>query len=454
MPKGISLSIASDTRQFMAGVKSGVIDPLADVETALDDMERAGESAGSGVERSMQNVGDSLDDVGRSADDAGDKLESSLDGAGDALDNVGRAGDDAGDKLEDSMRRAQRETDDSADAIKDLKRKLDDAGREAKSFGDKGRDAGRDFERGMDRASDGVNEFRDEANSTAREAAASFDGSAESIGDAIQEVTANAFAGFGPAGAVAGLAAAAGIGLAIAGFEAVGEANEESQARIDEWASTYIEAGGRILDASTYIAAANAILTDSAQYETATKNAELWGVTVETAVAAMTGQHDALAEAQRNVAQAAAEEAEAMEGLPYDDVGTNLANLNSRAGEAQRALNGVTGEMDAGAERASIMSAYLVDLARNTEGATREVDEFGDSVYTLPDGTTVYVDAETGRATQNVDAIERRIYGIPDGHARVDVSVNDAAVDRYMRRSLVRQATVNVVVRGGERLWY
>lgn len=404
MAKGINISIASDTRQFQRGVKSGVVEPLEDAAQVLQDVERAGDEAGSTLERSMTD--------------------------------------------------AQRKTDGLTDEFKALQGKIEDATRKSRDFGDSGRRAGREYEDGMDRARAGVDDFKSEADSTAREAAASFDGSAESIGDAFQEVAANAFGGFGPAGAVAGLAAAAGIGLAVAGFEAVGEANEESQRRIDEWASAFIDAGGRVLDSQTYVAAANAILTDGEQYKQATRNAELWGVSVETAVAAMTGAHWALEEAQANVTRAAEEEADALEGVPYHDVQTNMANMNSEAAEAQRQLNGITGEMEQGAERASIMSDYLANLARTTEGATREVDEFGDSVYTLPDGTTVYVDAETGQATTNVDAIERRLYGIPDGHATVyaDTSPADRAVQAWAARTLTKYVNVQPVVPYGYRL--
>ncbi len=81
-----------------------------------------------------------------------------------------------------------------------------------KSLGKKTKKAAEEGKSGMD-------DFKQEANQTARESAASFDGSAESIVDVFQEVAANAFQGFGPAGAVAGLAIAAGIGLGVKAFE-------------------------------------------------------------------------------------------------------------------------------------------------------------------------------------------------------------------------------------------
>lgn len=67
----------------------------------------------------------------------------------------------------------------------------------------------------LDRAGKGLDDFRDEAGSTGREAAASFSGSFDDVADGIQEVAANAFAGFGPAGAAAGMLAAAGLGVVL-----------------------------------------------------------------------------------------------------------------------------------------------------------------------------------------------------------------------------------------------
>lgn len=95
----------------------------------------------------------------------------------------------------------------------------------------------------MKGAEDGVKEMGEEANSTAKEAAASFDGSAESIIDAFQEVAANAFAGFGPAGALAGLAIAAGIGIAVGEFQKAEEAAEELRQKAIEYADEAREAG-------------------------------------------------------------------------------------------------------------------------------------------------------------------------------------------------------------------
>lgn len=176
--------------------------------------------------RGTRNAEDALDDVADSLDDVAKEAQ--------------RSGDDVDDSLKDSERSAER-----------LERSFQDLADEARAVGKAGSAAGSDVDDGMrkaddgvSRAGDGLGEFKDEANSTAREAAASFDGSAESIGDAFQEVAANAFAGFGPAGAIAGLAAAAGIGLVIQGFEAAEEEQTEFRERVAELAQQFIETGG------------------------------------------------------------------------------------------------------------------------------------------------------------------------------------------------------------------
>lgn len=143
----------------------------------------------------------------------------------------------------DAGRDIERDLDKAQDATEDLKDELDDTRDQLKKLGYAAKDAGDDAKKGMGRAEEGVEEFGDEAKSTAKEAAASFDGSAESIVDAFQEVAANAFAGFGPAGLLAGLAIAAGIGIAVQEFQKAAEAAEELRLKAVEYAGDAVEAG-------------------------------------------------------------------------------------------------------------------------------------------------------------------------------------------------------------------
>ena len=143
--------------------------------------------------------------------------------------------------LQDSVTDVQKDGDKSLEKLEKSFAEVAKASREAgddvkKSFGKGTKDATKE-------ANEGLQEFKDEANSTAKESAASFDGSAESIIDSFQEIAANAFAGFGPAGAIAGLAIAAGIGIGTAAFQRSEEAAAEAKIRISELGKAMIEAG-------------------------------------------------------------------------------------------------------------------------------------------------------------------------------------------------------------------
>lgn len=371
MTKGIDISVAADTQSAMSAIRRGVLDPLEDVSEALEQLEKDSKS---------------------STDD-----------------------------LEKGMRDAQRGTDRTKKEIDDLRDELKRAGRS-------GRDAGRDIDDGMDDAKRGVGELKDEANSTAREAAASFDGSAESIADAFQEIAANAFAGFGPAGAVAGLAAAAGIGLAVAGFEQAAEAEEESKRRAGEWAQSYVDAGGRVLTAAVTAGKALDIATDPERFEEAKRNAKDWGVDVGVAIAAMSGENWALDAAQRSVNDRLEEFDRISGDAEHSAAGLMEANteLGGSVQNGASSLERLKGEMQTGAQQADAYSRYLSEVAQNTAGAKRETDEFGDSVYSLPDGTVIYIDAETGQATTDTEALEKKIFGIQDKTVRIDADTSDA----------------------------
>lgn len=166
-------------------------------------------------------------------------VEDGLDDVADSLDDVVKEGDQANEKLEDSFR---------------------ELAKAAKKSGD---DIGDGMKQGFKKAEDGAQELKDEANSTAKEAAASFDGSAESIVDAFQEVAANAFAGFGPAGAVAGLALAAGIGIATAEFQKSEEAAAAAKDRVRELGLAFIESGADVAQVEAFQEALQGIITNA-----------------------------------------------------------------------------------------------------------------------------------------------------------------------------------------------
>ena len=170
-------------------------------------------------------------------------VEEALDDVVDSLEDVSKEGDQAAEKL--------------ADSFKDNMKEVSRAAREA------GDGIGYDLNRGTKKAEGGFKDFKEEANSTAKESAASFDGSAESIVGSFQEIAANAFEGFGPAGAIAGLAVAAGIGLATAEFQKSEEAAQLAKDRIAELGTAFIESGADIAQVEAFQEALKGIVTNA-----------------------------------------------------------------------------------------------------------------------------------------------------------------------------------------------
>lgn len=165
------IAVASETGAFEKGIKSGVVKPLEDAEKAL------------------KKLGDT---------------------------NVGR-------DIDRDLDAAQRATKSLEKETKDAAREIEDA------FRSSYRKAKNDADDATDKMRHGFREVGDEAGSSGREAAASFSGEFDDVSDFIQEIAANAFGGFGPAGAAAGLAAAVGLGIATAKIEELKQKVEDLQ---------------------------------------------------------------------------------------------------------------------------------------------------------------------------------------------------------------------------------
>lgn len=365
--------------------------------------------------------------------------------ARDALEKL--ADNRSGDKLAAQMQKAQRETKDlttetkrAADAIEDGFR---DAYRKARQSADDGLD-------GMRRV---TAETSDELKQNLGETFSSFRGDLEDLPQIAQDV----FGGL--AGSVDGLgsslalaAGAAGVGLLVQAIQLAGEEQEKITDRAAEWANGYIEAGGRVLDFQTRMAAINDIITG--QYSEAKKNAEIWGVSLQTAAAAMSGSEEAINRAQAGIDRMNSASAElAASGATVTDEFGNItmagSDLAGTAVAGQAALDGFKKSLSLAKDMAGASAAAMIDQARATAGATEKVDEFGDTIISLPDQTQVYIDAETGRATSNVDAIKNQIYSVPEGHnttmtVTADTSQALADINSLLNRNLTK--TIDVVV--------
>lgn len=362
------------------------------------------------------------------------QAQKAIDDVGDALEKVGDSLDDV---VKDSDRGTERMERDFREMARDVKRESGKAFDAVK----------KDSREAMSAGGEAAGEFKQEALQNFSEVTSSFDGSMSSIQDLAQGTLGGlASSGLPGVGIAAGVAAA-GIGLIGGALQNVQEETEASKQRAAEWAAAFIEAGSRVLTTAQTTAAGLDIITDPERYKEAQTNAENWGVSLSTAIAAMTGQQwaldaatesvEALTAAQDAQWEAAKKSAGAPGGDPNSVYGAALEGMTSEATKGAESLKKLKGEIEAGAGQAATYSQYLIDMAKNTAGAQKSVDEFGDSLYALPDGTTIYVDAETGQATQNVDAIETKIYGLPDANLKVnlDTSPADASLQKWLAGS-------------------
>lgn len=239
MAKDISIGIGSETRSFQKGIKDGVIEPL--------------------------------------------------EGAVDAIEELGKSGDDSGEQLTDAMKDAQKKTELLGDEYTELRKKIDQVGKQGSDSWKKVKDGSKDAEAGME-------DFKSEANQTARETAASFDGSADSIVDMFQETAANALSGFGPAGAVAGLALAAGIGFATQAFQQSQEDAEKLRERVAALTEELINTDGVSLEYVTgqLLELATATEDGDKKLKDLKKTADKAGVPFDIMAEAVAGNQEAI----------------------------------------------------------------------------------------------------------------------------------------------------------------
>lgn len=250
-------------------------------------------------------------------------VEEALDDVADSLDDVARDSKRTGDNLADGIEDAGRDITRSNERVEASFRGLaDTAKKESKQAGDA---LGREVKDGTSRAKEGVDEFGREAQSTLKETGASFDGTVESGVDAIQEIGANALAGFGAAGVGIGLALAATIGIAISEGQKAADAINQAKERAGELANelgavdgdlSRIDLGGKFREWGVEIA-------DSREFF------EIWQDSAKTNL-------DIAAEAARRAGGDFTTYFRAMSGLDADDAKKALAD-NAAAIEANQA---------------------------------------------------------------------------------------------------------------------
>jgi DNA repair exonuclease SbcCD ATPase subunit len=373
----------------------------------------------------LSNVRDFLRGKRQVSDGLGDVADDLADLARDA----DRAGDRMGDALADGA-------DEATDAVDKLRRKLDDALDAARTGSRRaGDDIGDNVKRGTDKAGEGLGTLKEESAQTARESAASFSGSFDDIADIGQEIAAQAFQGFGPAGQAAGLLAAAGIGFAINALQQSAEKVNENKQRLVELVEAIDEAGGTLegVDIAGIMGEWGREIADSkswfefwqddavTRFEQIESRAQRLGLNVRNVFRGMSGADpqaagDAIAEIDAKLAE--------LEAQQRDLVGTNgeLARQNAGAilqlQEQAGAYRDLRGEL----EQASGLTGEAADLQRrmaeatgDTADATAQLAEaqeaYGDSLVEFVDPLAAYTDqlaakqaAEQAAAQATADA--------------------------------------------------
>ncbi|MGN7976530.1 hypothetical protein ACTJJ4_03070 [Microbacterium sp. 22195] len=321
-------------------------------------------------------------------------LSKELDKYADSLDDMARDADQAGEKVERSFREMQRAAEKLDDSVSDVR---DSGGRSLHALGETGEEVSGELKQNLG------------------ETFSSFRGDLEDIPQIAQDVLgglAGSVSGLGGAFALAG--GAAGVGLLINAFTELQKKEEEHQQRIADWTSAYIDGLSQQRDALASFASIEAIYTDPEKYKKAETNAKNWGTTIETAVAAMAGDKTALIVVNDNLTKS--EEEAAKGAVKFADGGEALADqlvgASAAARDGRTAYNELTGEMAEGAARAQQYSDTLLGVVRGASSAAKEVDELGNTVYELPDGQRIMIDAETGKATADLSKFKGDADGV------------------------------------------
>jgi hypothetical protein len=249
----------------------------------------------------------SIDELAEAAEKAGKKLEELNDADTRGLDDLERAARTSSRELrdlDDNLERPSRGLGELGRDARDTARKVDDAFDSiAKSSRRNLRDKVDDD---LDAAGRGLDEFKSEAASSGREAAASFGGGFDDITGFIQETAANAFSGFGALGAVAGTAAALGIGVITKVFDDSKERAEKAKEEIAGWVDAFVEGQGRIKE-SAIVGKLNELFGDPERYKEIARQADEAGISVVQYARALSGDAEAAADVARKVRGMSAE---------------------------------------------------------------------------------------------------------------------------------------------------
>lgn len=405
MTKGIDISVAAETKSAMSALQRGVLEPLEDIA--------------------------------------------------DALDTLGTESKRSGEDLERSMRNSQRKTADAADEMRTLRDEINRAGRASNDLGTVG-------SADLDRLGAKGEEIGSELRQNLGETFSSFKGDLADLPQIAQD-TLGGLAGSGAIGGIAGLAVtaagAAGLGLITATIQAQQEEAQKLKERMSDAYSGAAAAGLAYIDTATIVANTQDLMFN-------TERADEWkkvqdtqkqtGLEMSTILKANAGDLDAVRLVMGRVDEvnraAAASGAEA--NLFLDAGGTaiqQLAGYWENLGEASQESH------DRASDSIRYTTELLLDEINTTKGVTVEVDALGNSLYKLPNGREILIDAKTGAATEDVARFKGDVDGIP---ASVTTSVvfkaETSEVDRArarLQKSIEIGLNIGNAARGTGNLW-
>lgn len=281
------------------------------------------------------------------------------------------------------------------DTVRGLMDRLEQLGRTGRAGLDK-------IDDGAKKAGQGLDELKSEAGATGREAAASFTGGFDDIPDALQEVAANAFAGFGPAGAAAGIAAAAGIGFLVSALQSSADEANATKERVIELAKEIDQAGGTLanLDIAARIRDWSVEIADNKSWW------ELWQESNVTNLEAVKEAADRTGVSFVDMARGMSGTDAAAARRAIDELNAKLRANADAAAAASRAngtnrISSVATAKALAAERDALESAKdeLVAKAGVTEDAIRLADLMADAT-----GRTAAAEEEARKALQDHSA--------------------------------------------------
>ncbi|GAA4170795.1 hypothetical protein [Gryllotalpicola koreensis] len=368
MAKGLSVSVVSDTREFVTGIQSGVIKPLENVEQSLEQVQREGDRAGKQLEQSFSDARTKVGDFKRDQSELGKVL---ADGSAQTK----------------FSRNTKRATDSASDDFRQLER---DAKKSLGNIGDAGQHT---LGRGGV-ASEATEEFKNEARQNFGETVSSFSGSMDDIRQLGQDTLGGLAASFtGPLGIAVG---AGGVALGLLGgfYQAwqqkQQETNEANLQSVNDMYEDMLESGNKFLSADFLQQAVNDVIEDQKKYAQAQQISKDASVNLSTAVRALAGDQEALDEVQGRINQ------------KLDDSSSRLADNSGKIGDFGLQAARTHDKLQADADALSQVSNNLNDASAKAQVSKKALDDLGNSstgaankLNALPSSKSVKITADT-----------------------------------------------------------